>query len=165
LFPAWLPQGWTFAGRTAHPPKDEVNALLSLSYTLVYNRIVSNLNLIGLDPYQGFFHAVRHGHAALGSDMMENFRPVFCDSLVMKLIRRKQILPTQIVKERGEFRMNKEASKVFFTEFENKMNSRRNSSDNGDLNLTYADIIKRQCHHFARIITGEEPHYKPFTVK
>ncbi len=165
LFAKWMPSEWTFSGRTAHPPKDEVNALLSLSYTLIYNRVVSNLNLIGLDPYQGFYHAIRHGHAALGSDLMENFRPVLCDSLVMKLIKRKQILPAQIVRERGEFHITKEASKVFFTEFENKMNSRRNSSDNGDLNLTYTDIIKRQCYQFARVITGEESFYKPFTIK
>lgn len=162
LFAKWLPEGWTFVGRRAHPPADAVNAMLSLSYTLVYNRIVSNLNLIGLDPYQGYFHAPRHGHASLASDLMEEFRPLISDSLVLKLIRRKQIRPSDIVKENSEFRLCKEASKVFFTEFENKMNSYR---DKEGLNLCYAEIIKRQAHHFVRVITGEEPHYKPFTIK
>jgi CRISP-associated protein Cas1 len=165
MLSCWIPQGWTFGGRTSHPPKDAVNALLSLGYTLIYNRVVSNLNLIGLDPYQGFYHTVRHGHAALASDLMENFRPVICDSLIMKLIRRNQIKPEQVIKEQGEFRMDKEASKVFFLEFDNKMNSRRNSSDDGDLNLSYTEIIKRQCYQFARVIAGEDPIYRPFTIK
>jgi hypothetical protein len=57
------------------------------------------------------------------------------------------------------------ASKVFFTEFENKLNSRRSSGNHQDLSLTYSQIIKRQAHHVARVITGEEPRYVPFALE
>ena len=165
LFAQCVPGPWKFEKRTAHPPRDPVNAMLSLSYTLIYNRIASHLNMIGLDPYQGFFHMARHGHAALASDLMEEFRPVIADALVLKLLRRKQIKPADIVAEKGEFRLSKEGSKTFFTEFERKLNSRRNASEHGDLNLTYAQIIVRQAHHFARVISGEDAAYRPFTIK
>lgn len=165
LFAQCVPQPWKFEKRTAHPPRDPVNALLSLSYTLIYNRMASHLNMIGLDPYQGFFHMARHGHAALASDLMEEFRPVIADALVLKLLRRKQLKPADILEEKGEFRLCAEGSKIFFTEFERKLNSRRNASEHGNLNLTYAQIIVRQAHHFARVIAGEEAHYQPFTIK
>lgn len=165
LFGACVPLPWKFEKRTAHPPLDAVNAMLSLSYTLLYNRMASHLNMIGLDPYQGFFHMVRHGHAALASDLIEEFRPLIADALVLKLLRRKQIKPEDIVREKGEFRMRPEASKVFFAEFERKLNSRRAAEEHGDLNLTYAQIIVRQAHHLARVITGDEPRYIPFTIK
>jgi CRISPR-associated protein Cas1 len=165
LFAGWVPAPWTFAGRTAHPPRDGVNALLSLSYTLIYNRLASHLNLIGLDPYLGFFHAPRQGHAALASDLMEEFRPLIADALVLKLLRRKQIQPAGIPKEKGEFRLSKEASQVFFREFEEKLTSQRKVQARDDWQLSYASIIKRQAHHLARVIAGEEQIYQPFTVK
>ncbi len=160
-----MPQPWKFEKRSAHPPLDAVNAMLSLSYTLLYNRMAAHLNMIGLDPYQGFFHSIRHGHAALASDLIEEFRPLIADALVLKLLRRNQIKPTDVLRERNEFRMSAEASKVFFGEFERKLNSRRVAEGHGDLNLTYAQIIVRQAHHLARVIKGEEPRYVPFTVK
>lgn len=165
LFGACVPQPWRFEKRSAHPPLNAVNALLSLSYTLLYNRMAAHLNMIGLDPYQGFFHMVRHGHAALASDLIEEFRPLIADGLCLKLLRRKQIKPTDVLKVKGEFRISTEASKVFFAEFERKLNSRRAASEHGDLNLTYAQIVVRQAHHFARVIKGEEARYVPFTVK
>ena len=73
---------WKFEKRTSNPPKDEINALLSLSYTLIYNRFTTNLNLAGFDVFQGFFHQVKNGHAALASDLMEEFRQPIADSLV-----------------------------------------------------------------------------------
>lgn len=165
LFGAWVPQPWRFGKRIAHPPGDPVNALLSLSYTLLYNRMTSHLNEMGLDPYQGFFHQVRYGHAALASDLIEEFRALIGDAVVLKLLRRKQIKLADILEDKGEFRMNSAASKIFFTEFENKLNSRRSSSNHKDLNLTYSQIIKRQAHHVARVITGEDPLYVPFAVE
>ncbi|MCA1850700.1 MAG: CRISPR-associated endonuclease Cas1, partial [Acidobacteria bacterium] len=165
LFSACVPQPWQFEKRTAHPPRDAVNAMLSLSYTLLYNRMAAHLNMIGLDPYQGFFHTIRHGHAALASDLIEEFRPLIADTLCLKLLRRKQIKPKEVLRERGEFRMGAEASKVFFAEFERKLNSRRAAEEHGGLNLTYAQIVVRQAHHFARVIKGEERCYVPFTVK
>ena len=165
LFGACVPLPWKFEKRSAHPPLDAVNAMLSLSYTLLYNRMASHLNMIGLDPYQGFFHSARRGHAALASDLIEEFRPLIADALCLKLLRRKQIKPDDIVKEKGEYRMRPEASKVFFAEFERKLNSRRAAEEHGDLNLTYSQIIVRQAHHFARVIAGDEPRYLPFTIK
>jgi CRISPR-associated protein Cas1 len=165
LFGRCVPQPWKFEKRSAHPPLDEINAMLSLSYTLLYNRMAAHLNMIGLDPYQGFFHQVRHGHAALASDLIEEFRPLIADALCLKLLRRKQIKPTDVLKAKGEFRLSAEASKVFFAEFERKMNSRRDASEHGDLNLTYAQIMVRQAHHLARVIKGEEARYVPFMVK
>lgn len=160
LFGGWVPQPWRFGKRIAHPPGDAVNAMLSLAYTLLYNRMTSHLNEIGLDPYQGFFHTVRYGHAALASDLIEEFRAPIADTLVLKLLRRKQLKPADILEERGEFRLKPSASKIFFTEFENKMNSRRNA--NGKGNLSYAQIFKGQAHHLVHVITGQQAVYTPF---
>lgn len=166
FFGSWIPKPLVFTTRTAHPPKDEVNALLSLSYTLLYNRIASHLNMIGLDAYQGFFHQAKSGHAALASDLMEEFRPIVADALVLKLIRRKQLNINDFTRENGKIHLTDAGKKTFFTEFEAKLGSKRQTpAGDGNWSLSYAKIIERQAHHFARVITGEENQYQPFTLK
>lgn len=159
----WIPQPFVFDKRSANPPKNEVNALLSLSYTLIYNRLESLLNLAGLDAYQGFFHAPKDGHASLASDLTEEFRSIFCDALVLKLIRRKQINQTHFEKTDGKFLLTKEGSKIFFGEFEAKMASQR-QTEKGE-QLSFNEIMKRQVYQLTRVIKGAEIVYKPFRLK
>ena len=160
-----IPSPFEFTRRIARPPKGEVNALLSLSYTLLYNRITSNLNMIGLDPYQGFFHRVRSGHAALASDLMEEFRPLVVDTLVLKLIRRKQLKPANFEKRQGRILLSQDAQKTFFKEFESQIKSKRKTDFRGHWKLSYSDIIKRQTYHFARVVNGEDDSYLPFLTR
>lgn len=82
---------FVFHGRNRRPPKDPVNALLSLAYTLLTNDIVSALETVGLDPYVGFMHTLRPGRASLALDMAEELRAYMGDRFVLSLINRKQI--------------------------------------------------------------------------
>src|SRR5215213_8163392 len=163
MFRRWIPVPWKFEKRSANPPKNEINALMSLSYTLIYNRLESLLNLAGLDAYQGFFHAPKDGHAALASDLTEEFRAGFCDALVLKLIRRRQLNPGHFENRDGGIRLDKEGSKIYFGEFETKMASRR-QTQNGD-SVSFQEIMKRQVYHLAKVVKGEEKVYQPFRLK
>lgn len=80
-----------FNGRNRRPPKDAVNAMLSLAYTLLTNDIVSALETVGLDPYVGFMHTLRPGRPSLALDMIEELRAYMGDRFVLSLINRKQI--------------------------------------------------------------------------
>lgn len=80
-----------FTGRNRRPPKDAVNAMLSLAYTLLTNDITSALESVGLDPYVGFLHTLRPGRASLALDMVEELRAYLGDRFVLSLINRKQI--------------------------------------------------------------------------
>ena len=83
-----LVDGWTFEKRTKRPPEDHINSLLSLTYTFMKNETVSALRQYNLDPFLGILHADRHGRPALALDLMEEFRPIFCDAFVTRLINR-----------------------------------------------------------------------------
>lgn len=160
MFRRWCPKPWKFEKRTSNPPRNEVNALLSLSYTLTYNRIESFLNLAGLDAYQGFFHAPKDGHASLASDINEEFRATFCDALVLKLIRRKQLSLKDFERKKKGIWLTKDGSKTYFTEFERKLQSRRKTQ--GKKSMSFQEIMKRQVYQLARVIKDGEGAYKPF---
>jgi CRISPR-associated protein Cas1 len=80
-----------FRGRTRRPPLDPVNALLSFVYTLLVHDITSALESNGLDPCVGYLHAERPGRPSLALDLMEEFRPILADRLVLSLINRRQV--------------------------------------------------------------------------
>lgn len=80
-----------FCGRNRRPPKDAVNAMLSLAYTLLTNDCTSALETVGLDPYVGFLHTLRPGRASLALDLVEELRAYMGDRFVLSLINRKQI--------------------------------------------------------------------------
>lgn len=87
-----LIDGWSFEKRTKRPPEDHINALMSLTYTMIKNEVLSALRQYNLDPYLGVFHSDRHGKPALALDLMEEFRPIFCDAFVLRLINRKELI-------------------------------------------------------------------------
>ena len=83
--------GFVFNGRNRRPPKDPVNALLSLFYSILGKEIASALQGVGLDPQAGFLHTDRPGRDSLAQDILEEFRVWWVDRFVLSVINRKQI--------------------------------------------------------------------------
>ena len=88
-------------GRTRRPPLDRVNALLSYVYALVQSDCLSGLVAAGLDPDVGFLHTDRPGRPSLALDLLEEFRTLVADRLVLALINRQQIVPTHFLDRDG----------------------------------------------------------------
>jgi len=80
-------------GRTRRPPMDPLNALLSFSYALLMGDCLSACQAVGLAPTMGFLHAFRPGRPALALDLMEAFRPLVADRMVLTLINNQQVGP------------------------------------------------------------------------
>jgi len=68
-----------FTGRNRRPPRDPVNAILSLSYTLLHAEAVRACYGAGLDPIIGYYHALDFGRESLASDLIEPLRPLVDD--------------------------------------------------------------------------------------
>ena len=86
-----LTDRWTFETRTKRPPEDHINSLLSLTYVFTKNEVLSALRQYNLDPFLGVLHADRHGRPSLALDLQEEFRPIFCDAFVTRLVNRGTI--------------------------------------------------------------------------
>lgn len=79
------------SGRSRRPPRDPVNAVLSLLYGLLRHDVMGALESVGLDPQVGFLHTVRPGRPGLALDLMEEFRPVLADRVALTLFNRRQL--------------------------------------------------------------------------
>jgi CRISPR-associated protein Cas1 len=112
---------FVFTERNRRPPLDEVNALLSFVYTLLAHDVRSALETVGLDPAVGFLHRDRPGRPGLALDMMEEFRPVVADRLVLSLINRRQLNKKGFSKAaNGTVTMDNDTRKTVLTEYQNR---------------------------------------------
>jgi len=170
-----------FEGRNRRPPRDPVNVLLSLGYTLLANAIQTQVHVVGLDPYLGCLHGVEYGRPSLILDLMEEFRPVLVDSLVLTLINKKiiQVMDFYRPDEREpaafdfaeEDTQRKEypillahgGMKKFITHFEGRLNQKVLYSPNGK-RLRYRDVCLEQVRLLARHLRDEDE-YKPYVMR
>ncbi|MGC4989957.1 CRISPR-associated endonuclease Cas1 [Nocardia salmonicida] len=78
-------------GRSKRPPTDPFNCLLSFGYGMLRAAVHGALEQVGLDPYIGYLHGIRPAKPDLALDLMEEFRPLLVDRLVLTLVNRGQI--------------------------------------------------------------------------
>ena len=110
-----------FNGRNRRPPKDGVNAMLSLAYTLVANDTAAALETVGLDPYIGFFHSLRPGRTSLALDVMEEMRAYLCDRFVLSLINRRQVAKDDFMYQGEEgVLLTEKGRRIFLTAWQNR---------------------------------------------
>lgn len=158
-------EDFQFAGRNRRPPKDAVNAMLSLAYTLLTNDVTSALESVGLDPYVGFLHTLRPGRASLALDMVEELRAYLGDRFVLSLINRKQITPSDFLMqgEKGVV-LTDNGRKTFLTAWQNR---KKETVTHPFLQekIPVGLIPYAQAMLMARCIRGDLDTYPVFIVK
>lgn len=154
-----------FTGRNRRPPKDAVNAMLSLAYTLLTNDITSALETVGLDPYVGFLHTMRPGRASLALDMVEELRAYLGDRFVLSLINRKQICASDFLYqgEKGVV-LTDNGRKIFLTAWQNR---KKETVTHPFLQekIPIGLIPHAQAMLLARCIRGDLDAYPVFLIK
>lgn len=154
-----------FLNRNKRPPLDNVNALLSFSYTLLANDMKSALESVGLDAYVGFLHRDRPGRASLALDVMEELRGVYADRFVLSLINKKIVNDKGFTqKENGAVIMSDETrKKVLMAWQERKQDKILHPYLNEK--IPWGLVPYTQALLLARYIRGDLDEYPPFFWK
>ena len=102
-----------FGGRNRRPPRDPVNAVLSLGYTLLHAEAVLQAHAAGLDPFVGFLHEPDFGRESLACDLVEPHR-VGVDRLALRLFRERELLPEHFTTVQGACLLGKAGRARFY---------------------------------------------------
>jgi len=89
---------FAFENRNRRPPTDPINAMLSFVYAMLVRELTATLSAIGFDRYRGFYHQPRYGRPALALDVMEPFRPILADSVVITAINNGEVKPGDFIR-------------------------------------------------------------------
>lgn len=154
-------QQWPFAGRVKRPPTDPVNALLSFGYALLTSQVTSALQVVGFDQFIGYLHSSTYGRPALALDLMEEFRPIIVDSVVLTLLNNRMLTQNDFLIELGAYRLKKEPRKLFLRQFEERLNEEVTHPIFG-YKTKYRRCIELQARLVAKHLTGEIDEYPPF---
>jgi CRISPR-associated protein Cas1 len=174
-FAAWrqlLPPHWQvhFGARQTQPPRDVVNAALSYGYAILFQNLLTLVQQRGLDVHLGHLHAQRDGHPALISDLMEEFRALVVDTVVMHLLEDESAPHAQL----NHLDQKDHAAKSVFLSkdlrnrliqgMEDKLNSPIThplTQEKGD----YRRTMRTQVGHYIQVLQGECEHYQPFAPR
>lgn len=154
---------WKFQGRNRRPPTDPVNALLSFGYGLLRVQVTAAVHLAGLDPYIGYLHEVHHGQPAMVLDLMEEFRPLIADNIVLSVLNKGIIQEKDFTESLGAYRLSEVGRKTFLQAFEQKMNDEF-KHPTFEYRCSYRRAVELQARLLARHLQ-EGVVYKPLMLR
>lgn len=151
-----------FSGRSRRPPLDRVNALLSFAYGLLRHDARSACEAVGLDPQIGFLHADRPGRSGLALDLMEELRAPFADRVVLTLINRQQVSPSDFeIRPGGAVRLKENARKALIVTYQKRKQDALTHPFLRD-ETTVGLVPHLQARLLARHLRGDLDGYPPF---
>lgn len=157
-------RGFDFTARNRRPPKDPVNSLLSFAYSMLMKDCFSAVCTVGFDAYKGFFHQSRHGKPSLALDLMEEFRPVIADSVVLTLINNEMLTPSDFVVWREACQLTETGRRQFFQAYEQRKATVVTHPVYG-YKMSYSRMLEVQARMLAAYVRGSVPAYTGFTVR
>jgi CRISP-associated protein Cas1 len=156
--------GFTFKARH-RPATDPVNSLMNFGYTLLRHDVQSAINIVGFDPYLGYLHVQRYGRVGLAFDLMEEFRPLVADNMILNAINRRLLTPNDFTIEpiSNVVRLSDAGRKVFLTLYEKKKQSEFKHPVLGR-QCTYQEAFLIQGRLLAKYLMGEIDKYPPLVL-
>lgn len=161
----FLGSPWNFTQRNRRPPRDPVNVLLSYGYAILFQNVLTLTVRRGLHPYVGALHALADGHPGLVSDLMEEFRPLVVDAVVLKLLLNGRIKPEHFEPGGADCpcHLLPPGRRIFVTAIEEKLDTELQHPQSGkpiDLRRAIAGQAALWAGHVSRQIEA----YRPFVL-
>lgn len=151
-------------GRNRRPPRDPVNALLSLAYAMLTREWTVVLFSVGFDPYLGFYHQPRYGRPALALDLMEEYRPLIADSLVLTVVNNGELRSEHFARALGAVSLTSAGRRKFIEAYERRMSQEITHPVFG-YRISYRRVLEVQARLLARHLSDEIPEYPAFTTR
>jgi CRISPR-associated protein Cas1 len=164
-----LPHGesgltFDFSHRNRRPPRDPINALLSLGYSLLTKDLAIICQMVGFDPFMGFYHQLRFGRPALALDLMEPFRPLIVDSAVLTAVNTRMVTERDFIRAGDSVALSASGRKAFFRAYEQRMDTLVTHPLFG-YRVSYRRMLEIQTRLLARVVTEELRSYPVFMTR
>ncbi|MEO0181732.1 MAG: type I-B CRISPR-associated endonuclease Cas1b [candidate division WOR-3 bacterium] len=156
-------EGFEFESRTRRPPRNRLNALISLGNSLMYTTALSEIYRTHLDPRIGYLHTPNQRSFSLNLDIAEIFKPLVVDRVIFALLNRQQINPGDFSEEAGGIYLKENPRKTFIRAYEERL-SETIAHKNLGRQVSYRRMIRLECYKLYRHFIDEED-YVPYIRK
>lgn len=153
-----------FQTRNRRPPRDPVNALLSLGYSMLAKDLTVACYAVGFDPMMGFYHQPRFGRPALALDLMEPFRPLIVESAVLQTINSRMVTARDFIAVGRAVALRPEGRRAFYQAYEARMDTLV-THPLFEYRLSYRRMLEVQARLLAKYLEGSIPEYPVFVTR
>ncbi|GLI00899.1 CRISPR-associated endonuclease Cas1 [Phytohabitans aurantiacus] len=155
-----VPAPLRFEGRSRRPPMDVVNAALSFGYTILLGEATAALAAAGLDPAIGLLHTPADRRPSLALDLIEEFRPLVVDQVVVTAARSRRLGPEHGRTEDGRtgVLLTKAGREALIDAYERRMLRTTRGALPG-----YAGSLRRHLHRQAQRLAAYIERGEPWT--
>jgi len=153
-----------FTTRNRRPPTDPVNAMLSYLYSIMAKDATLTVLSVGFDPYLGFYHKPRYGRPSLALDVMEEFRPLVCDSVTIGLVNTKEITRENFTKRGNAVSLTPKGKRIALRAYERRMDTLIRHPVFG-YSISYRRVLEVQARLISRYLFGEINEYPIFCTR
>ncbi len=153
-----------FNGRNRRPPRDPVNAMLSLGYSVLSSEVAGICAAVGLDSACGFLHTPRFGRPSFALDMMEEFRPLIVDSVVISLVNKGYVGEDDFVFSSQGCALKKSGHQAFWNAYAKRM-AEELTHPTFHYKMNYRRLIEIQIRQIWRIFRGDQSSYHPIITR
>lgn len=117
----WGAAAWP--GRQGRGAYDPVNVALNYAYGILLGDVTRAIVAVGLDPHAGFLHSSGRNKPALALDLMEQFRPVIADSVVVGAINNREITESMVSTVLGDARLRDEGRRALLGAYRRRVSA------------------------------------------
>lgn len=153
-------EDFRFKGRSKRPPLNPFNAMISFGYSILYGNIRGAIVKSGLNMGFGFIHKNRNKHAALVSDLMEEWRSIIIDDTVLQLVNNQKVNKEDFKKSKtGTIYMKNGAKQTFLNALNQRMFEGHYYFMGENKKFTFISGLDMQIHSLIRAIDHKKCHY------
>ena len=127
-------------------------------------QVSAAIQVVGFDPYLGFLHQPRHGRPALALDLMEEFRPIIADSVVLNIVNHRILSEQDFKEELGVVHLKPEARKKFYLKFEERLQEEL-QHPYFEYRTSYRRCIELQARLLGKWLTEDIAVYPPLCTR
>jgi len=149
-----------FIKRSHYPPKNEINALMSFGYAMIYSRLESSIHRSRLSLELPFVHGYSKPNSGLHHDIADIFKPIFVDRLIFQIINKKMIGLKHFEHKNGGIYLNKTGMNIFITCFEEYM---KKTIKIGSKYYSFKQLLSKEVHKISRLVHDGKV-YKPYVM-
>ncbi|MBD3198144.1 MAG: CRISPR-associated endonuclease Cas1 [Candidatus Lokiarchaeota archaeon] len=174
-FGSLMPKKYKTFKRSRRPPKDPVNSLLSLGYTVLLGHVTTAIASAGLELYGGFLHSDRSGKPSLALDLLEEFRQPVIDRFIARLFQKAQVQEDDFENSIHGYRLKDEKKSFFYKELKKEIVGGDLSQelfgaepnikkDEKAVKLNFKKQMIKQSRKLANFLIGATSSYEPFIM-
>ena len=151
-----------FVKRSIQPPGNEVNALMSYGYALLYANFLTEIDKSPLMANISYVHSIAKTTDSLQYDLADILKPVIVDRMVLRMIRKNQLKNSYFNKTNNSCYLSKEGVAFYLSEYENQL---AHSIYIDNRYYSYKNIITKEVYNLYNYITGKKKFYKPYRME